>query len=85
MSMPVPNPYHPPTLVPPVSPMNTVPGTPGPFTTPPKSEGAHWTQSRAALDKYDNAILDGWKDEINTQLLVVRSPLLYGVHCSQLV
>ena len=56
--------------------MNTVPGTPGPFTTPDKKEG-HWTQSRTLLDKYDDGILNGWKDEINTQLLVVRLPILW--------
>jgi len=35
-------------------------------------DGKHWKTIREALADFDNDTIDGWKDEIQTQLLVVR-------------
>ena len=36
-------------------------------------EEKHWGECRDMLESHDKRLLDDWKDEINTQLLVVRS------------
>jgi len=39
------------------------------WTTP--RDGQHWDECRDMLKSHDKKELNGWKDEINTQLLVV--------------
>jgi len=38
-------------------------------------DGKHWEHARELVEDFDDATITGWKDEVQTQLLVVR-PLI---------
>ena len=44
-------------------------------------DGKHWEHTRKLVEDFDNETITGWKDEIQTQLLVVRLLLSRQVIC----
>ena len=42
----------------------------GPEEVP--KDGEHWERARKLVEDYDAGTIAGWKDEVQTQLLVVR-------------